>query len=94
LDRIQNKLQEFLSPQDAWETVIEIYDLVLEADDEIDRILRDPLVQKFYEYDGRFFSRKSNWGFYRAFDGIHILQSLNDAILETFFRSRDRYFTI
>jgi hypothetical protein len=94
LERIQNKLEEFLSPIDARETAISVYDLVLEVDDEIDRILRDSLVRKFYEYDGRFFTPKCNWGFYRAFDGIHILRSLNDATLETFFRGRDRYFAI
>jgi hypothetical protein len=94
LERIQNKLEEFLSPLDARETAIRMYDLVLEVDQEIDRILRDPLVRKFYEYDGRFFTRKCNWGFYRAFDGTHILRSLNDANLETFFRGRDRYFAI
>ena len=94
LERIQNKLEGFLSPLAARETTMGIYDLVLEVDDEIDRILRDPLVRKFYEYDGRFFIRKSNWGFYRAFDGTNILRSLNDANLETFFRGRDRYFAI
>jgi hypothetical protein len=44
-----------------------------------------------YEYDGRFFTPKYGWGFYRAFDGIHILRSLSDAALATFFHSRDRH---
>jgi hypothetical protein len=60
LERIQNKLEGFLSPLAARETTMGIYDLVLEVDDGIDRILRDPLVRKFYEYEGRFFIRKSN----------------------------------
>jgi hypothetical protein len=94
LERIRNKLEEFLFPPEAQETAMRIYDLVLEVDKELDRILRDPLVRELYEYDGRFFTPKYNWGFYRAFDGIHILRSLSDATLETFFRGRDRHFAI
>jgi hypothetical protein len=94
LERIQNKLEEFLSPQAARETLTMIYDVVLEVDEEIDRIRQDRRVRKLYEYDGRFFTPKYNWGFYRAFDGIHILRSLSDATLETFFRGRDRHFAI
>jgi hypothetical protein len=44
LERIQNKLEEFLSSEDARETTMTILDVALEVDDEIDRILRDPLV--------------------------------------------------
>lgn len=87
---IQNKLEEFLSAQDARGTAMKIYDLLLEVDYELDRILRDPLVRNLYEYDGRFFTPKYAWGFYRAFDGMHILHSLSDATLETFFHRKDQ----
>jgi hypothetical protein len=91
---IQNKLEEFLSAQDARETAMKIYDLLLEVDYELDQILRDPVIRKLYEYDGRFFTPKGKWGFFRAFDGIHVLRSLSDETLETFFRGREQYFAI
>ena len=91
---IQNKLEEFLSARDARETATKIYDRLLEVDYELDRILRDPVIRKLYEYDGRFFTPKRNWGFFRAFDGIHVLRSLSDETLETFFRGREQYLAI
>jgi hypothetical protein len=90
LQRIQNKLEEFLSQQEAWETATRICDVVLEVDEELDRILQDPLVRTFYEYDGRFFYPKHGWGFHRAFDGVHILKSLSDPIIETFFYASEK----
>jgi hypothetical protein len=90
LQRVQNKLEEFLSPQDARETIMSIYDLVLEIDQELDRILMDRLVQSSYEYDGQFFTPKCSWGFHRAFDGIHVLESLSEERLQTFFRVQEK----
>jgi hypothetical protein len=94
LQRIQNKLEEFLSPQDARETIMSIYDLVLEIDQELDRILMDRLVQSSYEYDGQFFTPKHSWGFHRAFDGVHVLRSLHDPMIETFFYGREKGFAV
>ena len=94
MEHIQNKLEEFLSAQDARETAMKIHDLLLEVDYELDRILQDPVIRKLYEYDGRFFTPKGNWGFFRAFDGIHVLRSLSDETLEKFFRGREQYFAI
>jgi len=88
LERIRNKLQEFLSPEEARETTLRIFNTALEVDGEIDQLLRDPMVQRSYTYDGCFFTPKYGWGFYRAFDGIHMLWSLDDAMLDTFFRGR------
>jgi len=90
LERIQKKLEEFLSPEEARATTIGIFNTALEVDEEIDRILRDPMIQKSYKYDGCFFTPKYGWGFYRAFDGIHMLCSLDDVTLDTFFRGRGR----
>jgi hypothetical protein len=94
MDRIRNKLEEFLCPNHADDTAMRIYDVAIEVDGQLDRILQDPLVRRFYEYDGQFFTPKQGWGFHRAFDGIHILKSLSDAILETFFYGRETNFAI
>jgi hypothetical protein len=94
LGRIQNKLEEFLSPQKARWTAGQIYDLVLEVDEELDRILADPLVRRLYEYDGRFFTPKHSWGFHRAFDSVHVLRSLHDPMIETFFYGREKGFAV
>lgn len=90
LERIQRKLEVFLLPEEARETTLMIFNTALEVDEEIDQILRDPLVQRSYEYDGRFFTPKNRAGFCRAFDGTQMLISLDDAMLDTFFRGRGR----
>jgi hypothetical protein len=41
-ERIQNKLREFLSAQEARKTATHVYNLVLDIDEEIGRILKDP----------------------------------------------------
>ena len=43
-ERIQYELGEFLSPQEARETAIQVYNLALDIDEDIDRILKDPFV--------------------------------------------------
>jgi hypothetical protein len=93
-DRIQNKLEEFLPAREARDTATQIYDLALDVDEEISRILKDPLVGRLYEYDGRFFTPRGTRLFHTAFDGLHILKSLKDSILETFFRRREKHFAI
>jgi len=90
VERIQNKLEEFLSPHEARETVARVCDVVLEVDEELDRILCDPLVRRLYEYDGLFFTPKHSWGCHRAFDGLHVLKSLSGPIIETFFGVREK----
>src|ERR1700694_1008456 len=55
-ERIQNKLEEFLLAPEARDTATQVYDLALDVDEEIARILKDPLVGRLYEYDGRFFT--------------------------------------
>ena len=89
-ERIQNKLEEFLPAAEARETATQVYDLALDVDEEIGRILKDPLVGRLYEYDGRFFIPRGTRLFHTAFDGLHLLRSLQDSILEAFFRGRER----
>ena len=48
-----------------------IYDLALEVDEDISRVLQDPLAEKLYEYDGQFFTPRSTNGLHTAFDGWH-----------------------
>ena len=48
VQRIQSKLTEFLSTQEAREIALQVYDLALDVDEEIDRILKDPLVSRLY----------------------------------------------
>jgi len=89
-ERIQNKLEEFLPAAEARETATQVYDLALDVDEEIGRILKDPWVGKLYEYDGRFFIPRGTRLFHTAFDGLHLLKSLQDSMLETFFRGRKK----
>ena len=93
-ERIQSKLEEFLPAHEARDTATQVYDLALNVDEEIGRILKDPLVGRLYEYDGRFFTPRGTQLFHTAFDGLHILKSLKDSILDTFFRGREQRFAI
>jgi hypothetical protein len=93
-ERIQNKLREYLSAQEARETATRVHNLALDIDEDIGRILKDPLVRRLYEYDGQFFTPRGTRLFHTAFDGIHLLQSLSDSIIETFFRGREKHFTV
>jgi hypothetical protein len=93
-ERIHKELKEFLSVQEAGETATHVYNLALDIDEEIGRILKDPLVRRLYEYDGQFFTPRGTRLFHTAFDGLHLLESLNDSILQTFFRGREKHFAI
>src|SRR5579862_3125445 len=79
-ERIQDKLEEFLPAAEARETATQVYDLARDVDEEIDRILKDPLVGRLYEYDGRFFTPRGTRLFHTAFDGLHLLKSLTDSM--------------
>lgn len=92
--RVQKELEQFLSKEEARETAMQIYDLVLDVDEEIDRILQDPSVTRLYEYDGLFFTPRGTQSFHRAFNGIHILESLSNSRIETFFRGREKNFAL
>jgi hypothetical protein len=91
---IQNRLREFLSAPEARETATRVHNLALDIDEDIGRILKDPLVGKLYEYDGRFFTPRGTRYFHTAFDGLHLLQWLSDSSLETFFRGRGKHSAI
>ena len=87
--RIEEKFREYLPKLEAERVTAEICALVLEVDEELDRILSDPLVNALYEYDGLFFRPRGTHLFHRAFDGIHILRSLDNHKIEIFFRWKD-----
>lgn len=89
VERIQNKLAAFLSPFEAREVAMRVYDLALDVDQDIHRILQDPLAEKLYEYDGQFFTPRSTSGFHTAFDGLHVLKSLGSWI-DTIFMGRPK----
>ena len=93
-ERIHSELKEFLSTQEARETATHVYNLALDIDEEIGRILKDPLVRRLYEYDGQFFTPRGTRHFHTAFDGLHLLKWLSDSILATFFRGREKHFAI
>jgi hypothetical protein len=93
-ERIQSELKEFLSAHEARETAINVYNLALDIDQEIGRILKDPLARRLYDYDGQFFTPRGTRGFHTAFDGVHLLKWLSDSILATFFRGREKRFAI
>jgi hypothetical protein len=89
-ENIQNKLRAFLSVQEARETATRVCNLALDIDEDIGRILKDPLVGKLYEYDGQFFTPRGTRFFHTAFDGIHLLQWLSGSSFEPFFRGRGK----
>ena len=93
-ERIQRKLEKFLPVQEAQETATQIYDLALSIDEEIGRILKDPLARRLYEYDGRFFTPRGSGLFHTTFDGLHVLQPLWDSRLEGFFFRREKHAAI
>ncbi len=80
VQRIQNKLAEFLAARKARELAKQVFDLALEVDEDIGRILQDPLAEKLYEYDGQFFTPRGKSGFHTAFDALHVLISLGNSI--------------
>jgi len=86
---IQNRLSKFLPWANARELAKQVYDLVIDVDKDIDRILRDPLAEKLYEYDGQFFTPRDSSGFHTAFDGRHILRSLGNSV-DTVFKALPR----
>ena len=94
VERIHSKLEEFLPAQEARETAMQVYRVALDIDEEIHRILKDPWVGRLYQYDGQFFTPRGTPGFHTAFDGLHILKSLEDCKIETFFRGRKMSFAI
>jgi len=93
-ERIQSELQEFLPAHEARETATNVYNLALDIDQEIGRILKDPLVRRLYDYDGQFFTPRGTRGFHTTFDGVHLLKWLSDSILATFFYGREKRFAI
>jgi hypothetical protein len=92
--RIHNELKAFLSAPEARETATHVYHLALDIDEEIGRILKNPLVRRLYEYDGQFFTPRGTRGFHTAYDGLHLLEWLSDSILAVFFRGREKHFAI
>ena len=86
--RIRKKLEKFLGPKEAHRVANEIETIAIKVDAEIRRILSDPRVIERFEYDGLFFTPRGTQQFHRAFDGIHILRSLDDSKLEVFFSGR------
>jgi hypothetical protein len=86
---IEGKLGQFLTAQEARELTMQISDIAVEVDEEIARVLRDPLVGKLYEYDGQFFTPRGKCGFQTAFDGLHLLRSLGNFI-DTFFKGKSK----
>lgn len=88
--RIEEKSWEYLPKLEAERVTAEICGLVMEVDAELDRILTDPLVVALYRYDGLFFTPRGTHLFHRAFDGIHILRSLDNYKIEIFFGGKDK----
>src|SRR5215471_657060 len=94
VQRIQSKLADFLSPHEAREIALRVYDVALDVDYEINRILNDPLVSRLYEYDGQFFTPRGTRRFHTAFDGVHTLKWLGNSMIDTFFKGKKKSFAI
>ena len=80
VQRLRKELTKFLSPRKARELAKQVFDLALEVDEDISRVLKDPLAEKLYEYDGQFFTPRGTSGFHTAFDALHVLTSLGNSI--------------
>jgi hypothetical protein len=87
--RIEAKIREYLPETEARAVASGIESLARDVDDEITKILSDPLVLRLFNYDGKLFTPRGAYSFHRVFDGIRILQSLTDFSLECYFRSGD-----
>lgn len=84
---VQAELARLMPATDTSEIMRRICESVREVDQEIDRILRDPLVSEAWEYDGKcFVARRGYFGLHVAFDGLSILEWL-EKNLAWFFRS-------
>jgi hypothetical protein len=94
VERIHTKLAQFLPGGEAREIAMQVYDLALDVDEDIDKILKDPLAGRLYEYDGKFFTPRGTQNFHTTFDGLHILKSLGDSKIDTFFKGRKKGFAV
>jgi hypothetical protein len=94
MQRIVKELSEFLSAHEVRETATRVYNLALEIDEDIGRILKDSLARRLYEYDGQFFTPRDTRGFHVAFDGLHLLRSLSDSKLAGYFRGREKHIAV
>jgi hypothetical protein len=52
------------------------------------------VVVKLYEYDGKFFTPRGSRRFHTAFDGLQLLKSLGDSVIDTFFKGNETRFAI
>jgi len=86
IQRIEIKLQEFLSPEAARDAVLRFYAVARDADSEVRGILRDPEMNRLYVYDGYYFRPKQGPGFHRALDGVHLLELLTESMMDAYFR--------
>jgi hypothetical protein len=91
IENIQNRLREFLSAEEARIVANRVHNLALDTDEEIGRILKDPLVGRLYDYDGQFFTARGTRLFHTAFDGFHLLKWLGESTFESFFRGREKH---
>ena len=90
LARIERKLREYMQEAEARRTAARIHALTVEVDQEINRILSDPLVPLIFKYDGKLFIGRGTSCFHRAFNGINILESLTNPTLECYFRVQNK----
>lgn len=87
INRIRKTLGELLDKKAAKELTAEIYEIALDIDQAIDRLLEDPRVLKKYNYDGEFFEPKDGGSSYKTYDGPHFLrEAASDDNLKHFFK--------
>lgn len=70
----------------AQEITAEIYEIVLSIDENLNELFKDARVAEKYDYDGVAFKAKDGTqGIFFALDGLHVLSSLENSYLESFF---------
>lgn len=85
IERIRSILKKYLPEKEAVETAAEIYEMILDIDEGIDELLKDPEVLKKYTYDGNLFIPKDKPNFFhKAANGLKILKSIDENILDSF----------
>ncbi|PJE51292.1 MAG: hypothetical protein COV29_00865 [Candidatus Yanofskybacteria bacterium CG10_big_fil_rev_8_21_14_0_10_36_16] len=83
VERIQLELEKYLNKDDAQKTTREIYDMVLDIDENLNELLSDPKVLENYYYDGYIFeSKNKSVEIHNAPNGLVILKSLDGGILD------------
>ena len=85
IERIQKILENYFPQNEAKQVTKEIYDIILDVDENLNELLKDSEVLKQYTYDGNLFvSKDKPNSFYKGANGLTLLKSLSEDTLRSF----------